>query len=103
VVAVIGQPDRVVGRHVDAVGARKQALAPGAEEIAVAVEHHHRVLAAIEHVDIVILVHADAADFLEVPARRQLGPVLDDLVFEFAVAHDGGHGASPLLPGGSVA
>src|SRR5437763_794782 len=33
VIAVIGQPDRVVGRHVDAVGPGEDALAPGAQQI----------------------------------------------------------------------
>ena len=62
VVAVIGQPDRVVGRHEDAVRAAKHPLAPGAQEIAVAVEHEHRVLAAIEGVDVVLRVDADRGD-----------------------------------------
>ena len=38
VVAVVGQPQRVVGRHVHAVRAAEHALAPRAQEVAVAVE-----------------------------------------------------------------
>ena len=59
VVAVVGQPDRVVRRHVDAVRPHEDALAPRPQEIAVAIEHAHRVLAAIEGVDVVVLVDPD--------------------------------------------
>ena len=65
VTAIVGEPDRVVGRHEDAVGAGKHSFSEGAQEIAVAVEHDHWMLAAIEHIDIVVPVDADAADFLE--------------------------------------
>ena len=87
VVAVIGQPDRAVRGHEHAVRARENPLAPGTQEIAVAVEHDHRMLAAIEHVDIVVAVDADRADFLERPAGWQLRPVLDRLVGVVAAAH----------------
>jgi glyoxylate carboligase len=88
VVAIIGQPDGIVRRHEHAVRARKQTFAERAEEAAVAVEHDHRMLAAIENVDIVVLIDADAADFLKRPARRRLRPVLDRFVGVGAVADD---------------
>jgi hypothetical protein len=52
----------------DAVRPRILALTPRAEEIALTIEDHHRVFAAIEHVDIVAAVNTDAADLLERPA-----------------------------------
>ena len=59
VVAVIGQPHRVIRPHVQAVRAGKQPLPPGAQEIAGAVEHDHRVLAAVEYIDVVAAIDAD--------------------------------------------
>ncbi len=83
VVAVIGQKDRVVRGHVDAVRAVKHALAPRAQEMAVAVEHHHRVRAAAEGIDVVVPVDPDRGNVgVELPALGQLGPIVDDLVAE---------------------
>jgi hypothetical protein len=75
------------------MGARILPLAPGAQKIAVAVENHHRVLAAIEDIDIVVPVDADAADLLERPAIGQFRPIGIDTVFEFAAPDN--HLASP--------
>ncbi len=94
--AVIGQVDAVVRPHVDAMGARPQAFAPGAQEIALAVEHHDRVFAAIERVNIVLGVDPDGGDLLERPAGRQLRPILDDAVFEVAATDDFWHSGSSL-------
>ena len=100
-VAVVGQPDRVVGRHEHAMGARIDALTPGPQEVSVAVEHDHRVLAAVEDIDVVVAVHADAADFLERPAGGQFCPVLHRFIGVFAAA-DGCHGRFPFVPCASV-
>ena len=59
VVAVVGAIEIVVGVDVQPVRAMEDALAPGAQEIALAVEHHHGVLAAIEDVDLVLAVDGD--------------------------------------------
>jgi hypothetical protein len=88
VIAVVGQPYRVVGRHEHAVRARKQTFAERAQEVSVAVEYDHRMLAAIEDVDVVVPVDADVADLLERPARWELRPVLDGLVRVVAAADD---------------
>src|SRR5215831_21035091 len=62
-----------------------------------AVEHDHRMLTAIEDVDVVVRVHANAADFLKRPAGREFRPVLQRFVCVFTVAH-GSHGQdSPAL------
>jgi len=54
-------------------------------EIAPAVEHHHRVLAPIEHIDVVVAVDADTADLLEGPACWQFRPVGIDRYLNFPV------------------
>jgi hypothetical protein len=86
--AIVGQEHRVVRRDVDAVGARISTLAPGVPEIAGAVEDDHRVLAAVEHIDVVVAVDADPADLLEGPAVGQFRPVGIDPVFELAASDD---------------
>src|SRR5580704_19139804 len=79
----------------DAVGARVLSFAPGAQEVAVSVEYHHRVLAAIEHIDVVFGVDPDCADLLERPAVRQPRPVLNDAVPVLAAPDYGRHALSP--------
>ena len=87
-VAVVGAVERVVAVDVDAVRAAEQAFAPGAQEVAVAVEHHHRMLAAVEDVDAVLAVDGDRRDVAELPAVGQLGPVLDHAITMLAAAQD---------------
>ena len=99
-IAVVGEEHRVVRRHVQAMRAREQPLTPGAQEIAFAVEHHHRMLAAIEHIDVVLLVDAHRADFVQRPSRRHLRPVVDLLVTVVAAADDDGHGFPPRRQAG---
>jgi len=55
----------------------EDALAPRAEKIPVAVEHDDRMLAAIEDVDVVLGVHADARRLHERPSLGQASPALD--------------------------
>src|SRR5205085_3552331 len=93
--AIVGQIDRIVRPHMDAVRARILAFAPGPQEVSVAVEHHDRVLAATEGIDIVLGVDADRGDLLERPAVRQLRPVLDDAVLEVTGAYDFCHCVLP--------
>ena len=98
-IAVIGQPDGVVRRHVDAVRTLEDALAPRAQEIAGAVEHAHRVLAAVERIDIIVPVDTDRGDIgVEFHARRQLGPpVIDFIAIAIRPEYDR-HGISSPLP-----
>ena len=63
--AVVGEEHRVVRGHVDAVRPRVLALAPGAQKVAVAVEHDHRVLAAVEDIEVVAAVDPDAPTSLK--------------------------------------
>ena len=81
VVGVVSQPDRVVRRHEHAVRPRKDPLAPGAQQIALAVKDAHRVLAAVEGIDIVVFIDPDRRDIgVELHAGRQFGPAVIDLV-----------------------
>ena len=93
--AVIGAEDRVVGRHVHAVRARENALAPRPQEVAVPVEHDHRVFAAVEHIDIVVAVHADRADLVERPAVGEFSPAFLDTIPEVAGSQNDRHVVSP--------
>src|SRR5215470_1597370 len=101
VVAVVGQPDRVVGRDMDAVrlamGPGKDAFAPGAQQVTVPVEHRDGMLAAIEGVDIVLAVNADRRDIAEYDLVRDLRPVFLDLEGPFADAEPLRHHFLPLL------
>jgi hypothetical protein len=99
VVGIVGQPDRVVRPHVQPVRAREHPLAPGPDKIAVPIEHDHRVLAAVEHIDPVLPVRPDPADLLEPPTRRQLAPPLDRLVPPLALAQRHVRPPSPVWPG----
>jgi hypothetical protein len=62
---VVGQEHRVVRGHMDTVRPRVLALAPRAQKVAVAIEHNHRVVAAVEDIDIVAGVDPDPANLLE--------------------------------------
>ena len=77
VIAVVGEPDRVVGADMDRMRPLELALAPRAEEGARAIEHHDGVRAAVEDVDVVLAVDADRGDVAEGPAVGQLRPGSD--------------------------
>src|SRR6266478_7832719 len=77
------------------MGAIEQAFAPAFDEIALAVEHHHRVGAAIEDVDAILAVDRDRGDISEIPALRQLRPVLHHPVAIFARAENDRHVVFP--------
>src|SRR5262249_5108001 len=62
---------------------------------AVAVQHDHRMSAAVERVHTILLVDADRRHIrVELPPRRQLGPVVDDLVAMIARSQNDRHRAS---------
>src|SRR5438270_10951242 len=77
----------------------EQPLAPGADEIAVAIEDDDRVrLVAIETVNTVLRIDRDRARFHVEPFGRAL-PIFVHLVGVFAVADDRIHWRSPLFYG----
>ena len=63
--AIVCEEHRVVGGHMDAVRPRISTLAPRAQEVALAVEDHHRMHAAIKDIDVIVAVDSDPANFLE--------------------------------------
>jgi hypothetical protein len=96
VIAVVAEPQRVVGRHVHAVGPAKHAFAPRAEKIAVAVEHAHRVRAPVERVHAVVAVDADRRDIgVELEPGRQRCPAVDDFVGVLTRAENHRHVTRP--------
>src|SRR6266849_6763093 len=106
-VAVIGAIEIVLGVDVQPMRAIEQALAPARDKIALAVEHHHRMGAAIEDVDTVLAVDRDRGDIAEIPAVRQLRPILHHAVAMLARAENGRHVFPPdvilmaVIPGWS--
>src|SRR5262252_2240053 len=92
--AIVGQEERIVGCHMDTVRPWILPLAPGAQKIALPIEHHHRVLAAVEHVDAILAVDPDGGDLLERPPVGQFCPGGVDAVFELVASHD--HWPPPL-------
>jgi hypothetical protein len=97
-VAVIGQPDRVVGRDMDAVRPGEDAFAPGAQQIARAVEHRDRVVAAVEGVDIVLAVDPDRGAVAEHDLVGDFRPGLVDLEHVVVAAEPNRrHGLPPLI------
>ncbi len=95
VVAVIGAIEIVLGVDVQSMRAIEQAFAPARDEIALAVEYHHRVGAAVEDIDAVLAVDRDRGDVCEIPSLRQLRPILHHAVAVFARAENGRHVCSP--------
>ena len=75
----------------DAVGVLEHALTPGAQEVAVAVKHYHRVLAAVEGVDVVVVIDSHRGNVGEGPTVGQLGPVIAYFVAVLAFAENDGH------------
>src|SRR5258706_9318088 len=94
-VAIIGAIEIILGVDVQTMRAVEQAFAPACDEIALAVEHDHRVGAAIEDIDAVLAVDRDRCDISEIPVLRQLRPILHHAVAVFARAENGRHVCFP--------
>ena len=90
--AVIGGKDGAIGGDVDAVRAYGEvALAPGAQEIALAVVDDHRVLAAADQKHAIFLINCDTR---HIPVRKALGQLLPAL--DHLVGHLIGHARLPF-------
>src|SRR5712691_5080815 len=98
VYAIIHTVDHIIRADMDAMRAgAEQALAPGAQEVAVAIKDDHRVLAAVEDVHVVLGVHRDASHVDKLPARRELFPIFHRGKEQHATTDDGGHNVSPYV------
>ncbi len=95
-VAVIGQIDRVVRAHMDAVGAVEHAFAPGAQQVALGIENRDGVVAAVEGIDPVLPVDTDRRAVAQRDFLRHLRPILVDLEGVLAAAELNRHVPSPL-------
>jgi hypothetical protein len=69
-ISIVGAIQMIVRVDMQSVRAAKQAFAPALDEIAGAIEHDHRVGAAIEHIDTVFAVDRDGGDIGQRPAIR---------------------------------
>src|SRR5450631_2298204 len=96
VIPVVGQEHGSVGRHVQTVRARKQTLTPGTQEIALAVEYHHRMVAAVEDVNIVLFVNADRPDLAHDHAGGNARPVIELFKTVVTLTNCNGHSV-PLV------
>jgi hypothetical protein len=91
VIAIVGAIDCIVRPHVDAMRAGKDAVAPGPQEIALTVEHDHRMLAAVEGINPVPAIHPDGSDIAEDIALGQFSPAGLSPIRKRAAADDVGH------------
>src|SRR5271154_120568 len=98
VVAVIGQPDRIVRAHMNAVRPVEHSFTPGAQQIALCIEHRDRMLAAIERVDPTLPVDPDRRAVTQRDFLRHLGPILVDLEGVLAISELNRHASSPSYP-----
>src|SRR5438105_12192880 len=63
VITVVGAEERSIGARGDAMSAWEEVFPPRAQEVAMAVEHHHRMLTAVKGIDVVIGVYPDRGHF----------------------------------------
>ena len=78
------------------MGTVENAFAPGPQKIALSVEHHHGMFAAVEDIDLILAVNGDAGDIPELPAIGQFGPILGDPVTVVTVSQYERHLISSL-------
>ncbi len=94
-VAIVGAIEIVVRIDVQSMRPGEQAFAPAPDKIAFAVEHHHRMGTAVEHVDAVLAVDRDRSNVREIPPLRQFCPVLHHAVAMLGGAENDRHAFSP--------
>jgi hypothetical protein len=80
VITVVSTEERAIGARGDAMGAREDAFSPRAQEIAVAIKHHHRMRPTVKGVDVIVGVYPNRSHFLESPAIGELRPVFHHFV-----------------------
>src|SRR5262249_29222679 len=80
VIAVVCTKHRGIGPHGNTMGARKHPFTPGAQEMPLAVENHHRMRSTVKGIDIVLCINPNCGDFPKRPALRELRPGFYDFV-----------------------
>ena len=85
-IAVVRAEDRVIGRHTEAMRPFEDALAPGAEECPIAVEHRDGMGAPAEHIDLVAGINGHGGNFMKVPAIGKSRPVGNQAIPEVPAA-----------------
>ena len=81
VIQVIHKEQVALRVHGHPVRALKISLAPGLDELSRPVQHHHRMVSAVEHVHpVALIVHGGGCGVLEVDAVRYPAPEGDRLV-----------------------
>src|SRR5215510_11215850 len=98
VYTIIHTINHIIRADMDAVrtGA-EHALAPGAQEVAIAIKDNHRMLTAVEDVHVILGVHCDASYVDELPARWELFPIFYRRKEQHAITNDGGHNVPPSV------
>ena len=99
---IVGEVEHVIGAGRGAVSIDEtDVLAPGAQELAVPIEHDHGMGAAVEHVDVVLAVHANRRAVPISKPGGQRAPALDHPIAVAALAQNdrlGGLGGARRAP-----
>ena len=91
--AVVDEEHLVAAGHEHPVGAvAEHALAPGVDEVPVAVVDHHRMVATAVEKDVAARVGADRRDVGVLPSARQLFPTLDEFELQRSRPEPRSHG-----------
>src|SRR6516162_5228698 len=80
VIAVVRQKNRLIVTHGCAMGSFENAIAPRAEEVAIAIEDDDRMFATGEAVDLVLSIDCNGCHFMKSPSVRQRPPVFDHFI-----------------------
>jgi hypothetical protein len=86
VISIIGAVKILIRTDMYTVGALEQAFAPGAQEVALTIEDDHWVSAAIEEVDLILLVDGNTRNVIQLPPS-ELAPVPRHFVAELPLSH----------------
>ena len=73
------------------MSALEHAVAPGAQKVAVAVEHDHRMLAAGEAIELVFIVNRHRRHFVKRPVIGQFAETFDHFITKITAANNNPH------------
>src|SRR5262249_15463755 len=87
----------VVLVNVQPVRSPEDTFTPRAQKIALSVEYDHRMLAAVEDVDLVLTVHSNRGNVFKLPCVGKFGPIVHHRIAMFTTAQHDRHGTYSLL------